>query len=250
MILDGKRSECGHVRKEAGTPAEEKRLARFKSIAGLAIVLVVFGLIAWFAGRPMVAFVSDPKRFRYWVASNGIWGRLAFVGMMALQVVVAVIPGEPLEIGAGYAFGAWEGTWLCILGAAVGSAAVFMLVRRYGVRLVERFFSVEKIRQLSFLKDARRRDLLTFILFFIPGTPKDLLSYFIGLTDMSLPRWLAIVCVARIPSVITSTIGGDALGGQNYPFAVAVFVLTLLISTAGLLVYRKICRRHSGDDGK
>lgn len=250
MILDGKRSEFGCVREDAGAPAEEKRHTRRRSLAGLATVLVFFGLIAWFAGRPMVAFVSDPERFRYWVASNGIWGRLAFVGMMALQVVVAVIPGEPLEIGAGYAFGAWEGTGLCLLGAVVGSAVVFLLVRLYGVRLVERFFPVEKIRQLRFLKDAHRRDLLMFILCFIPGTPKDLLSYFVGLTDMSLARWLAIVSVARIPSVITSTIGGDALGGQNYRFAVAVFVLTVLISAAGLLVYQKICRAHDGDCGK
>lgn len=170
--------------------------------------------------------------------------------MMALQVVGAVIPGEPLEIGAGYTFGAWEGTGLCLLGAVVGSAVVFLLVRLYGVRLVERFFPVEKIRQLRFLKDAHRRDLLMFILCFIPGTPKDLLSYFVGLTDMSLARWLAIVSVARIPSVITSTIGGDALGGQNYRFAVAVFALTVLIGAAGLMVYRRICRAHSSDDGQ
>ncbi len=234
------------------TPQErdgaERRQQRRRSLVGLMIVVAFFGAIAWFVGRPMVEFVSDPKQFRYWVAASGVWGRIAFVGMMALQVVVAVIPGEPLEIGAGYAFGAWEGTALCILGAVIGSAVIFLLVRAFGTCLVRLLFPLEKINQLRFLKDARRRDLLVFTIFFIPGTPKDLLSYFIGLTDMSLPRWLAIVSVARIPSVITSTIGGDALGVQNYAFAIAVFALTLLISAMGLLIYRRICKAHGGED--
>lgn len=231
-----------------GQDGVERRQQRRRSLIGLAIVVAFFGLIAWFVGRPMVEFVSDPKQFRYWVASNGVWGRIAFVGMMALQVVVAVIPGEPLEIGAGYAFGAWEGTALCILGAVIGSAVIFLLVRAFGVRMVQLFFPLEKINQLRFLKDARQRDLLVFTIFFIPGTPKDLLSYFIGLTEMSLPRWLAIVSVARIPSVITSTIGGDALGVQNYAFAIVVFALTLLISAMGLLIYRRICKAHNSED--
>ena len=226
----------------------KKKEERRRSLIGVAVVVAFFGLIAWFAGRPMVEFVSDPKQFRYWVAANGVWGRIAFVGMMALQVVVAVIPGEPLEIGAGYAFGAWEGTALCILGAVIGSAAIFLLVRVFGVRVVKLFFPLEKINQLRFLRDARRRDLLVFTIFFIPGTPKDLLSYFIGLTDMSLPRWLTIASVARIPSVITSTIGGDALGARNYTFAIVVFALTLLISAMGLLIYRRICKAHGGEN--
>ena len=78
------------------------------------IAVIIFVLssaaIFWFIGRPMLKFVSAPEQFRAWVDGHGIWGRIAFIGMMALQIVVAVIPGEPLEIGAGYAFGIWEGT--------------------------------------------------------------------------------------------------------------------------------------------
>ena len=70
----------------------------------------------------------------------------------------------------------------------------------------------DRIRSLRFLQDSRRLNLLTFIVFFIPGTPKDLLSYFIGLTDMKLGTWLCITAVARIPSIVTSTVTGDALG--------------------------------------
>ena len=83
-----------------------------KLIGGVAIVIfVVFSAaICWFVGKPMVKFVSEPEKFRMWVDSHGLWSQVAYVGMTLLQVLVAVIPGEPLEISGGYAFGAVHGT--------------------------------------------------------------------------------------------------------------------------------------------
>ena len=135
--------------------------------------------------------------------------------MMVLQIFIAVIPGEPLKIGAGYAFSTLEGMLLCLLGAVIGSALVFGFVRRFGLRAVELFFPRKKIFSLSFLKDQERLNLWVFIVFFIPSTPKDILSYCIGLTRMRFSTWLAISGVARIPSVITSTIGATRLGRAN-----------------------------------
>lgn len=82
--------------------------------------------------------------------------------------------------------------------------------------------------------------MLTFILMFIPGTPKDLISYFVGLTDMKLYEWLIISTIARIPSIVTSTIGGSALAEKNYKFAVIVFVIAAIISIAGIVIYNLI----------
>ena len=218
---------------------------RRRLLAGGAFVLflALTGVVGWYIGRPMVALAGEPERFRAWVDGHGIWGSLAFLGMMTLQVVIALIPGEPLEIAAGYAFGFWQGTFLCLLGIFLGSVLVFLLVRRFGTTLVEVFFSREKIQSLRFLHQSRRRDFLIFLVLFIPGTPKDLLSYFAGLTDIKLGRWLLITTVARIPSVVTSTVGGNAVGEQNYLFAILVFAATLAVSGLGLWIYQRISRR-------
>ncbi|MEI8198549.1 MAG: VTT domain-containing protein [Eubacteriales bacterium] len=220
---------------------------RHRKIAGAVsiFVFILFSIaVFYFIGRPMLTFVSEPEKFRLWVYEKGFLGKLAFVGMMALQVVIAIIPGEPLEIGAGYAFGIWEGTLLSLLGQVIGSIVVFLFVKYIGIRAVEAFFPKEKIQSLKFLKHHKQLNLLVFILFFIPGTPKDILTYFVGLTPMNLMTFLVITFFARIPSVITSTIGGDAIGLQNYQFAIVVFAITLLISLIGILVYRKITKRH------
>ncbi len=214
------------------------------SILSLIVFILFFVAMFYFVGRPMLQFVSEPDKFRDWVQAQGIWGKLAFVGMVALQVVVAIIPGEPLEIGAGYAFGIWEGTFLCLLGQAIGGLVVYFFVSKVGILAVEAFFPKEKIESLKFLKNHKRLNLIVFILFFIPGTPKDMLTYFVGLTPMKWWEFFLISFVARIPSVITSTIGGNALGVQNYSFAVIVVLVTLVISGIGILVYRYISKKQ------
>lgn len=120
-----------------------------------------------------------------------------------------------------------------------------MLVRKFGGWVVEAFFPKEKIHSLKFMQNNRRLNLIAFIVMFIPGTPKDLISYFMGLTDMRLSHWILISFFARIPSVVTSTIGGNALGLQDYSDAIIAFVVMAVISAAGILVYRKISRIKS-----
>ena len=217
-----------------------------KTLSVLAIVIFVLlsAALAWFVGRPMVRFARQPEQFRAWVDGHGAWGPLAYAAMVFLQVLVAIIPGEPLEIAGGYAFGAVWGTVLCLLGAFLGSAAVFAVVRKWGVPLVEVFFPQDKLDKLTFLKTSPKRTALLWLVFTVPGTPKDLLCYFAGLTDLRWSSWLLIASVGRLPSIITSTVGGNALGLQNYQFAAITFAATTVIAGVGLVIYRQVCRRH------
>ena len=212
------------------------------SAAGIALFLLLSLAIFWFVGKPFLAFVSEPEKFRLWVDGHGIWGRLAFLGMMLLQVFVAIIPGEPLEIGAGYAFGAVEGTMLCILGAGIGSALVFLFVRRFGVKAVEVFISQEKIRSVRFLNDPKRLYPLITMAFLLPGTPKDVLCYCAGLTPIRFRHFLWISSICRLPSVVTSVLGRNALGSGNWQAAVWIFLATMAVSLIGLLIYKRISR--------
>lgn len=222
-----------------------------KMIAVIAAVIFVLFccLVGYFIGVPMIRLAKDPAQFQTWVDSYGIWGRVLFVGMVVLQVVVAFIPGEPIELAAGYAFGFWEGTLLTLAGMVIGSWLIFLLVRRFGVKLVEVFFSPEKIRHFSFLKDPKKSEMLAFILMLLPGTPKDFLSYFAGLTPMSLKKWLLIVAIGRIPSLVTSTATGSAAGKGNYVLSAVMFLITLAVTIIGICYYRHICKQHKDTDG-
>lgn len=226
---------------------EDDLTKKRRKIAG--IISIVFFLLFslalfWFIGRKMIIFFSEPAKFRDWVDSMGIKSRFIFVGMVVFQIIFAIIPGEPLEIGAGYAFGAFEGTLLCIIGIVMGSILVFLVSRYFGVKVVESIYPREKLNKFKFLNNPKKLNTLAFILFAIPGTPKDLLTYFIGLTPMKLRTWILISSIARIPSVVTSTIGGNALGIKDYRFASIAFVIAIVISVTGILVHRKISKSH------
>lgn len=227
---------------------KERHLRWFKAAALVGVFAAVMLLVSWLVGKPLLQIISEPEVFRTWVGTLGYWGQLAFVGLMALQIILAFIPGEPLEIAAGYAFGFWQGTALCMLGAAVGSLVVFLAVRHLGIRVIRLFFPERDITSPAFFQNERKLNAVTFLLFAIPGTPKDLMTYCAGLTQMRLSVWMGISSIARIPSIVTSTVGGDALGMQNYTFAAIVFVITLLVSLAGLVTYRRVCVRKEGSE--
>lgn len=218
---------------------------RILSVVFFILFLLFCGFVTMFIGRPMINFVSEPEKFRLWVESHGIIGDITFVVMMFLQVVIALIPGEPLEIGAGYAFGAVKGTSLCLIATTLGSLLVFLLVKTLGVRFVEIFFDTKKIKELEIVKNSKKRNFLIFLLFFLPGTPKDLITYFVGLTDIKFWHFVLLSSIARLPSVVTSTVGGGALGTKEYKSAIILFAVTLIISLTGWIIYKNILSKKN-----
>lgn len=211
-----------------------KRVGALVSVGAFVLLML---LAAWFVGRPLVRFIKDPAKFRAWVDASGVWGKLAMVGMAAVQVVVALIPSEALELGAGYAFGAWEGAFLCLAGIVLGSVIVIALVRRFGMRVVTLFYTREQIESISFLRDKRRVKALLLLLFFIPGTPKDLVTYTVGLLPVSIPWYVLFTSIARFPSIIMSTLAGAAAGDAAYTRAIWLFIAGGIIGIGGFLFY-------------
>ena len=227
-----------------------RKRRRIVAIASLVVFAAVFVGAAWLVSRVILRQIRSPEQFRDYIESFGWSSRFVFLGLQILQVVVALIPGELVEVGAGYAFGPVEGTLLCMGGVAVASCGVFLLVKKLGVRLVEMFVSRERISELRFINSERKLKRLIFLLFFIPGTPKDLLTYFAGMTSIKLHEFLIISLIARIPSVVSSTVGGEIISSGSYGAAILLFAVTGAVSLGGMLVYSKIVkkRKENGDE--
>ncbi len=218
------------------------RRRRAVTIGSLLIIAALFLALTWILYRQLQRIGSTPANFKSFIESFGFAGVLVALGIQIIQVIIALVPGELVEIGLGSAFGAVQGTLLCMLGVALASTVVFLATKRWGVRLVELFFSREKIDGLWFINSEKKLKRTVFLLFFIPGTPKDLLTYFVGLTRMNLSDFLAISLLARIPSVVTSTIGGNLISEREYVAAAVLFAVTGAVSVLGLLLYDRIVK--------
>lgn len=233
--------------KKEPRPGYERR-RKALALISLGVVLVLLGLLTLFMWRWLSSFSQED--FREYIRSYGAVGWLILLGLQILQVFIALIPGELLESAAGYIFGPILGTLLCYAGLAIGTVIVFLLTRRFGARLAEVFISREKINEFRFINTEKKRDRLIFLMFFIPGTPKDLLTYFVGLTDIKLSAFLTLSLVARIPSVLSSTFGGHLLGEGEYWGAIILYAITGAVSVLGLWLYRVILRHRQKNTAK
>ncbi len=217
---------------------------RILAVCTLILVVALFAWLTVFSWKRLAVFGGDPATFKAFVDGYGWKSRLVALGIQMLQVIVSFIPGEVVEVGMGYAFGTVEGTLLCLLGVGLASVPVFLLVKWLGVKAVELFVSREKINSLRFINSEKRLKRLVFLLYFIPGTPKDLFTYFVGLTRIRLHEFLVISLIARIPSVVSSTIGGNLIQQKDYLAAILLFVVTGAVSLGGMVLYNRLRERH------
>ena len=206
-------------------------------IAAILLLVVGFSL---YIGYKIAILIKQPDVFRNWIESFGIYAPLAYVLITMCQIMIPLIPGEPMELVAGYAFGGLKGTLLCFAAESLGSIAVLYLVRKFGRKIVELYFDKDKIDSLKFLNANEKRTILYAMIFIMPGTPKDLLCYYGGLTDIDMKTLILITTVGRIPSIITSTLAGSSLGDQNYIRAISITLITAALSLLGILLYKNI----------
>ena len=206
--------------------------------------LVLFAMVPiTILAIPKVMALTQPhtrELLQRQLESQGIGGWVAFLGIQVIQVVVAMIPGEPIEILAGILYGPLWGTLTCMLGIFIGSIIVYLLVRKLGMPIVSIFIDPEKFQNLRILQDERRFERIAFLLFFIPGTPKDLLTWAAGLIHIRPMRFFILSTIARLPSILTSTLAGTTLLSGDFSTTVLIFVATGCVSMVGLWVHKKL----------
>ena len=212
-----------------------------KIIAIIAIIAVTTGCATAYimTGKQLFEFLKDPSAVKSWLDGFGIWSRVIFAAVRAFQTVIKAIPAEPLEIGAGYAFGIWGGLLYCMLGTLIGSLIIIMLSKVFGAKLLSIFVPAKKMSDFAFMRDKKKLGMALFIMYLIPGTPKDLFTYMASFMPMKISRFLLITGIARIPSILMSTWIGEELTQRDYITAAAILAATLLISGTYIFIRKK-----------
>lgn len=220
-----------------------RKALRRRVLIGLVAAAAITALLCWEYLPGLLAWLADARAVRAFVSDHAFVSRLAMLGINIVQVLLAFLPGEPVELASGYAFGFWEGTALCLVASGLATSMIYWATRRWGWKLVGLFFDRSLFDRFSWLKSAKRLELIMLIVFLIPGTPKDFLTYFAGLTNM---RFLSVVLIAtfgRIPSIVTSTIAASAVGSGNWPLVACTLVASAFLLAVGGLMYRRLRSR-------
>ena len=212
-----------------------------------AILLTVFlGIIiyaSWKYAPSVTRLFRDPGKFREFLSSYGAAGPLVYMALSAVQVIVAIIPGEIVQIAGGYAFGIPLGALYALAGTIIGTVVVFAIIRLLGFSLVEAMISPVQLEKFRFLISSPKSEIVIFVLFLIPGIPKDVLVYFSGLTPIRMLRFIVISAIARLPGVLASAYIGANLQEKDYLAVGIMSGIALVLFVAGVLMRDKIIDR-------
>lgn len=217
-----------------------------QTVINLIAIALILGLGIFITVRYFDTFKSlgtddGLERFVNEIQSTGIFGALILTLIQTLQVVVAFIPGEFVELAAGVMFGPWLGLIICLIGLNLGTLLIFGFVRWFGKAFVFDNVKIKQLEKLNFLNNPRRALIIMFFIFIIPGIPKDVLIYLVPLTKVKLHHFMIISSIARIPTIITSTITGSAVMEDNYILAIILTVTSAILAILGILFNSKIC---------
>lgn len=218
------------------------------------VLLILFLAVVTFFSIKLVPLFKDlgsesgRALFKDKIDSMGPLGALMIIGLVFIQLLLAFLPGEPLEILAGMCYGTLGGMILIFIGVFIGSVIIFYSIRKFGKDFIITFFGDDgynKIINNKIFKDTKKIELILFILYFIPGTPKDILTYIGGLIPIKPLNFLLISTFARFPSIITSTFAGENITNGNFNITIITFIVTFIISCIGLIVFNIIQRKKN-----
>lgn len=213
-------------------------------VLGGALLFILGCMFSYsYFGKELLQIVSDPESFRAWLGQFGAFDELIFILVRAAQTVVKFIPAEPLEIASGYAWGAVPGMLYCVIGNMLGTLVIFALTKRFGKKILDLFIPVKNMKLLNVLEGSDKTYMLLFFLYLIPGSPKDGFTYFVGLLPVKLLPFMVITFIARMPSVLSSTLCGSTLADQQYWIAALIFIATIILAIVGGIIYNAFVKR-------
>ena len=236
----------------------EQRAKRKTAVHGhpmpMADVLKFGGLVAFFAVMIIAVVLLWPligelfsegglERVTRDVREAGPAGFLILLAVQFLQIVVAFIPGEVVQVAAGMIYGPWVGALIIFIGCVISSAFIFVLVHKLGMPFVQAMVPEGALQKFRAFERTGKLNMLVFVLFLIPGLPKDVFTYLVPLTDMKLPTFVLLSNLARLPGIVLSTYAASGLATGDYAESIAIFAVTALIAVVALLVYGRVAKR-------
>ncbi len=217
-------------------------MADIFKLVGLIAFFLVMAVALWLMW-PMLHEMFEPgglERVMTEVRNAGWAGVFILLAFQFLQIVVAFIPGEVVQIAAGLLYGPWIGALVIFVGCLISSAFIFLVVRKLGAPFVQAMVPATFQGKFESFEESGRLNLVVFILFLIPGMPKDVFTYLVPLTTMSPKDFLLLTNVARIPGIVVSTYAANGIAQGDYLESLILFAIVAVIAIVAMIFSQRI----------
>jgi len=230
---------------EAPESGERKKKGIMKRLF-VAISVIVSVLLLALLIRPLVlAVLQGDEAFENELESMGAWGPLVFLLLQILQIVIAFIPGEPFPAIGAVLFGEDFALFLCLLGCFLGTVIVYFLVQRFGKSFVAHFVPERYYAKYNDLLNGKNLYLIIFIVFLLPGLPKDVLTYLVAFHPaLKKGRFFLLTTLGRAPAIAMTIYLGKSLWSGKLGSAIAITLALIVLFALGVFAKRLIERRR------
>jgi uncharacterized membrane protein YdjX (TVP38/TMEM64 family) len=204
-----------------------------------AFIIYRYNSQLWIQAVRLWDILPDHHRLKEFIFSFGAYSSPAFILLQIIQVVIAPIPGGAIEFLGGYLFGVKAGLIYSMIGLTLGSWFAFSLAKIFEKWVVEKFVSPKMMKKFDYLI-GHEGVILSFLLFLIPGFPKDALCYILGLTPMHLGIFLIISTIGRIPGTLMATLQGAEAFKHQYMLFLILLGGSVLVILVFYIYHEKI----------
>ena len=211
--------------------SSEKKIKIIAILKLILLVIIIAGIPAFLYLRYGSGIFSKDTAYNVveYLQQNRSIAFLLIIGIQVIQVVVCVLPGQPIQFAASYMFGVGRGYLLSVIGAVIGTTISFYLAKLLGSEAMHLFFDEEKIKDYQRRLNSGRGLLITFFIYLIPGVPKDLVSYAAGISEMRFRPFLLAATIGRSPAMLGSLLVGHFFVKENYTAIIILIVVIVLI---------------------
>lgn len=207
----------------------EDRLMKKHAVLKITILVLLIVLCAvLFYQYHLYSFFTNRRRLLHFLNSFGPLSVVIFIGLQILQVILAPIPGEVNGFIGGYLYGPYLGTLYSTIGLTIGSWLAFILSRWLGLPFVEKIITAAVVQKYDHFMEHRGK-MITFILFLIPGFPKDALSYILGLSHIKTTTFLIISTAGRLLGTVMLSYSGHYARNEQPVAMLAILITSVLI---------------------
>ena len=169
--------------------------------------------------------------------NNAAW---IYLILQIAQLVICVLPGQAVQFAGGYMFNLGLGIVLTMGGCAVGTVIAFYISRLLGKDAMYLFFNKEQFDSYIDKLNSKRAFMLLFIIYLIPGIPKDMFAYAIGVSNMRFIPFFIISLIGRAPAMICSLVVGNMVATGSYTGALIISLIVLVLTVIGIAKRDKI----------
>jgi uncharacterized membrane protein YdjX (TVP38/TMEM64 family) len=224
----GRRIFYSDVRYNLKRTSMHDKLIAFLKLGLLFFVSIIIPILLVTLNKDLIGQLNNTEDLMIMLEAHKGIAFLILIGLQMLQIVICMLPGQPIQFASSYLYGFWQGYLISIIGAIIGTVVTYNIAKFLGKDALHILFGEKRVNEYMRKLNSGKAYIIILLIYLIPGIPKDLMCYVAGLSEIKIRPFIIISTIGRTPGIMGSLLMGSMLENENY-LGLAIMVLIAII---------------------